>query len=205
MTSPSMMLTSGTMPPSGVKRVVHRVDGAARGVGRHRGEQRGVGDAEAHLFAFHVAARLQRARGLIDVRRRERVAARFGPVGARRRPARNSTAIAAKTAQPCAAIRSCARACRSARRDREDRRTSRGSSRTASGSRKDVRELALKKPPPFVPELLDRILRRDRPWAIVCSVISLVSLTGIAVRPVDDVAVRVLLIHLTSVDEVAVS
>src|SRR5579871_2653887 len=35
--------------------VVHRVDGAARGVGRHRREERAPGDAEAGLLAFQVA------------------------------------------------------------------------------------------------------------------------------------------------------
>ena len=38
--------------------VVHRIDRAARGVGRHRGEQGRIGDAEADFLALHVAAGL---------------------------------------------------------------------------------------------------------------------------------------------------
>ena len=50
------MLISGTMPPSGRERVVHAVDGAAGGVRRYGREQGRVGDPEADLLAFHVAA-----------------------------------------------------------------------------------------------------------------------------------------------------
>ena len=65
---------SGIMPPSGVKHVVHRVDRAAGGGRGDHGEQRGGGDAEAHLLALHVAAgETERGQG--------RVAARFRPVG----------------------------------------------------------------------------------------------------------------------------
>ena len=39
----------------GRERVMHGVNGAARGVGGDGGEQRGVEDAEANLFALHVA------------------------------------------------------------------------------------------------------------------------------------------------------
>ena len=49
--------------------VMHGVDGAAGRIGGDGGEQRGIGDAEAHLLAFHVAAGLQRARRLVDVER----------------------------------------------------------------------------------------------------------------------------------------
>ncbi len=53
------------------ERVVHRVDGAARRVGRHRREQRRRGDAEARLLALQVAAG--------DAERvHDRVARRFG-------------------------------------------------------------------------------------------------------------------------------
>ena len=43
------------------ERVVPAVDRAAARVGRDRGEERRVGDAEADLLAFHVAARRRRA------------------------------------------------------------------------------------------------------------------------------------------------
>ena len=52
--------------------VVHAVDRAARGGGGHRREQAAVGDAEAYLLAFHVAA------GRIDAERmQQRVALLF--------------------------------------------------------------------------------------------------------------------------------
>ena len=35
--------------------IVHRVDRAARGIGRDGGEERRVEDAEAHFLALHVA------------------------------------------------------------------------------------------------------------------------------------------------------
>ena len=50
------MLASGTRPPSGVNGVVPAVDGAAARVGRNGREERGIGDAEADLLPFHVAA-----------------------------------------------------------------------------------------------------------------------------------------------------
>ena len=48
------------------ERVVHRVDRAARGVGRDRGEERGIEDAEAHLLALHVAVGGGDAEFLVD-------------------------------------------------------------------------------------------------------------------------------------------
>ena len=59
--------------------VVHGVDRAAAGVGGDGGEERGVGDAEADLLAFHVAAGLVRRRVLVDGVQ-QRVGLRFGPV-----------------------------------------------------------------------------------------------------------------------------
>ncbi len=47
------------------ERVVHRVDRTAGSGRRDRREERAGGDAEAGLLAFHVAARLQRARRLV--------------------------------------------------------------------------------------------------------------------------------------------
>ena len=47
--------------------VVHVVDGAAGRIRGDGGEQGGVGDTEANLLAFHVAAGLQRAGCLIDM------------------------------------------------------------------------------------------------------------------------------------------
>ena len=83
------------------ERVVPAVDRAAAGVGRHRGEERGVGDAEADFLAFHVAAGLHRADALIGAGRVSsglpRASAQYAVVT----PARNRNAIAAQTAQPC--------------------------------------------------------------------------------------------------------
>ena len=54
--------------------VVHGIDGAVRGSrGRHR-PQRRIGDAEAHLLAFHVG-------GIEPERGKVRVAGGLGPVG----------------------------------------------------------------------------------------------------------------------------
>ena len=52
-------------------RVVHRVHRAARGVGGDGGEQPRLGDAEARLLAFHVAAGLRGADALVDAQRGE--------------------------------------------------------------------------------------------------------------------------------------
>ncbi len=61
---------------------MHRVDRAVGRGGRRRRPQRRVGDAEARLFAFHVAARLQVAGGLIDAQRGKcGIAALFGATG----------------------------------------------------------------------------------------------------------------------------
>ena len=46
---------------------MHGVDGAAGCVGGDGGEEGGVGDAEADLFAFHVAAGLRERGVLVDV------------------------------------------------------------------------------------------------------------------------------------------
>ena len=76
------MLTSGTRPPSGVKLSCMALTAPQRGVGGDGREQRRVGDAEADLLAFHVAAGLHRARRLVDAERASsRIAARLGPVG----------------------------------------------------------------------------------------------------------------------------
>ena len=58
MISPSMMLTSGTMPPSGIRlscMVLTAPQEASVVIG---GEQRGIGDPEADFLALHVAAGL---------------------------------------------------------------------------------------------------------------------------------------------------
>ena len=47
--------------------VMHGIDRAAGGIGGDGGEQRRIGDAEADFLAFHIAAGLKRARGLIDM------------------------------------------------------------------------------------------------------------------------------------------
>ncbi len=50
----------GNHPAQRHEAVVPGVDGAAGGVGRDCGEERGVGDAEADFLAFHIAAGLKR-------------------------------------------------------------------------------------------------------------------------------------------------
>ncbi len=45
--------------------IVPSVDRAATRIGRHGGQERGVGDAEANFLAFHVSARLHSAGSLI--------------------------------------------------------------------------------------------------------------------------------------------
>ena len=137
------------------ERVVHRVHRAARGVGRDRGEEGGVGDAEAHLLPFHVAAWIiPIAATLIPSRGMDRVAARLGPVRRRRRRRRKSTNIAAQTAQPCrwfftirpsmnvrpAGIMKIATICRKLVH--------------GVGFSNGCAELALKNPPPLVPSCL---------------------------------------------------
>ena len=76
--------------------IVHGVDRAARGVRRDRGEQRGVEDAEADFFAFHVAIGGGEAELLMD-----RIAIGLGPPAedARRRGTARSSRL--HTAQPC--------------------------------------------------------------------------------------------------------
>src|SRR5262245_11187138 len=64
--------------------IVHRVDRAVRRARRGGGPEGGVGDAEPHLLALHVAARRERARGLVHAERREaRVARVLGPLAER--------------------------------------------------------------------------------------------------------------------------
>ena len=80
------------------KAVVHAVDGAATGVGGDGGEERALGDAVAHLLAFHVAAgRGRGARLLRAVNQRMRV--RLSPV-ADGEAGGEEDEHAAKTAQP---------------------------------------------------------------------------------------------------------
>ena len=56
------------------ERIVHRIDRAARRVGRDRGKERGVEDAEADFLALHVAVGRGDAELLMN-----RIARRFGP------------------------------------------------------------------------------------------------------------------------------
>ncbi len=61
---------------------MHGIHGAARGIGRHRGEQGGTGDAEADLLALHVATGLQGRSLVVDAELGDRrIAGGFGPVG----------------------------------------------------------------------------------------------------------------------------
>ncbi len=60
---------------------MHGVDRATGGIGRDRHKERGIGDAEAHVLAFHVAAGLQCARRLVDMERGEGgIARRLGGI-----------------------------------------------------------------------------------------------------------------------------
>ena len=49
------MLNSGTKPPSGGERIVHRIDRAAGRIGRDGGEEGGIENAEPDFLALHVA------------------------------------------------------------------------------------------------------------------------------------------------------
>ena len=75
----SMMLTSGTIPPSGVNESCQPLTGAATGVGRDSGEQRRIGNPEANFFTLHVAARLVAVCALIHTAK-QRVAASLCPI-----------------------------------------------------------------------------------------------------------------------------
>ena len=72
------------MPPMRGQAVVHVVDRAAGRVRRNGREQRGVCDAEADFLAFHIAARLERARRSIDAQIREgRISGSLGRIADR--------------------------------------------------------------------------------------------------------------------------
>ena len=117
--------------------VVHGVDRAATGVGRHGGEERRVGDAEPDLLAFHVAAGRERARPA----GRPRAAGCRAPPPSRpssRRPGTGTPSPPTPPSRACA-TRSSRRACRSGRRGWRRWRPSRGSWSAASGSRTGAR------------------------------------------------------------------
>ena len=64
--------------------VVHRIDRAARCIGRDGRPEDRIGDPEADLLTFHIAAHLRRGRGGIDAERGDlRIAGGFRPVGGR--------------------------------------------------------------------------------------------------------------------------
>src|SRR5450755_2287806 len=62
------------------KRIMLAVYCPATGIGGHRREERGVGNAEARFFSFHVAARLHLG-GLLVGSRQERIASGLRPIG----------------------------------------------------------------------------------------------------------------------------
>ena len=139
------------------ERVVHRVDRAVRGGGRRRRPERRVGDAEADLLAFHVAARL-RARSPSGRRRAPRGAgcrACSAHDAQRRAAATKMTIIAARTRPALARV-----ADHLAEGVAERRRRSAGSTSTSRkfesgvGFSNGCAELTLKKPPPLVPSCL---------------------------------------------------
>ena len=65
-TSPSCIRNIGTKPPSGIIESCMLLTAPVDVAGRDRGPQSRGRDAEARLLAFHVAARLDGARDLVD-------------------------------------------------------------------------------------------------------------------------------------------
>ena len=149
------MLTSGTRPPSGVIAVVHRVDRAARRVGRDGRPQRRIGDAEADFLAFHVAARLHCGGRVHRHRaRRSRIAGCFRPIGGRDPGEEQQRHRTPGSPIPAARRRPSAEHVGQRRRRSRRSRPSRSGSSAAWGFRNGWAELALKKPPPLVPSSL---------------------------------------------------
>ena len=179
------MLTSGTRPPRGMKESCHGVDGAAAGVGGDGGEERGVRDAEADFFAFHVAASLRCGGLLVDVHGggvEQRVGLRLCPVRHREDAAKKRTDIAAKTAQPCAGDlvilpSVTVRPAGMRKMEKISRKFVSG-----VGFSKGCALLALKKPPPLVPSILMASWEATGPCAMLCVV--MVCVVGFPSAPV---------------------
>ena len=156
----------GTSPPSGVKRVVHRVDRAVRGGGRRGRPERGVGDAEAHLLALHVAAGLEGARLVIDADAAAGgFAALLGELAHTAAGARTKTmVIAASSAQPCR-VSPTMRAERVAERggDQQDRQEHLEEVRERRRVLERMRRVHVEEAAAVRAELLDRDLRGRRP------------------------------------------
>ena len=146
-------------------------------------EQRRIGDAEAHLLAFHVAARLQVLARLIDAQRgQRRIAAPARPTAPPRATPRRSPPSHAASPSPGGRRRPCARTRSTAPR---------GSASIAIICRKFVSgvgfsygcaELALKKPPPLVPSILIASCEATGPMARVCVSVSAGSLSALPCR-----------------------
>ena len=149
--------------------VMHRVDRAARGVGRDRGIKRRERRPETHLLALHVAAGLHRARRGVDVEGGEGGIAVRLPTN-RRWSRRRGTAAPSRRRSPSPGARRgpCGRAHWST--PRRSRRSRRAATKLVSafGFSKGCAELALKKPPPLVPRILIASCEATGPCAIIC-------------------------------------
>ena len=153
MTSPSRMLTSGTIPPSGVKLSCMELTAPHEASVVDDREQRGVGHAEPHLLALHVAA------GLHDAGRRIPPP---GPWPGFPWPppstitTRRHRAPTSPPGPPTLAGRRppSGRRCWSAPPRSRKSPTSRRNSVSGVGFSNGWAELALKNPPPFVPSSL---------------------------------------------------
>ena len=143
-------------------------------------EQRRGGDAEARLLAFHVAARLQRARRLVDADAAERrIAALLRADVAERRRRRTATVIAASTAQPwrvSPTMRPKVKHSAAGIRKIDSISTK---FESGVGFSYGCAELALKKPPPLVPSILIASCEATGPIASVCVVAGVSSVTGL--------------------------
>ncbi len=173
---------------------MHRVDRAARGVGGYGGPERRIGDAEAHLLALHVAARLRSSGRLISAGQ-QRVAARLSPVcgdhpgqeeNRHRRP--DGPAVLRRPGHAPERVGQ-------AGRDGEDRDHLQ-QVRKRRGVLKWVGAVGVEEPAPVGPQFLDELLGGHRPLGnrLLGDVHGL--LHRLTARVLDDIALRVLLIDL---------
>ena len=167
--SPNFMCTIGADPAERRERVVHAVDGAGRGAGGRGGEQAARGGAEAHLLALHVPARLRRRDRLVDAERGQlRVAVLLGEHRQRRESRRGCPPSRRAAPGPGA--------CPSTRLPNVTTKAN-GISRSVKISRKlvnavrvleRVRRVGVVEAAAVGAELLDRLLRRERPPGMCC-------------------------------------
>ena len=163
--SPSIMCAIGASAAERRERVVHAVDRAGRRAGRRAGPDAAGGSAEAHLLALHVPARLRRRDRLVDTDS----AVSFGLpfcLGEHREAGEHAPG---SPPSPRAAAGS--GVCRRPVLPNVTTNAN-GISRSAKISSMSVKpvgfsngcaELVLYGPPPLRAELLDRLLRGERP------------------------------------------